>query len=351
MSPAQKSEDLRILITGSAGFIGGYLVEEMLSRGHHVVGIDNYSKYGKVTKSYDDNPNYSFVEGDCTDVALMTDLVTDCDHFIAGAALIGGISYFHAYAYDLIATNERIMAASCDAALKAFASGKGRLQKVTYMSSSMVFESTDRWPSVEGDERMVAPPLSSYGFQKLAVEYFARAAWDQYGLPYTIVRPFNCVGIGESRARGEHEILSGNVKLAMSHVVPDLVQKILKGQDPLHILGDGQQVRHYTYGADLANGIVTAMEHPDARNEDFNLSTAESTSVLALAEMVWDKIHKGAKPFAFVSDEGYEHDVQKRIPSTEKAKRVLGFEATTSLSEMLDVVIPWIAAAVEDGTI
>ena len=127
----------------------------------------------------------------------------------------------------------------------------------------MVFESADSWPSYEGQEREIPPPLSSYGFQKLAVEYFAHAAWDQYGLPYTIVRPFNCVGVGEGRALGDVEVLSGNVKLAMSHVVPDLVQKVLKGQDPLHILGDGSQVRHYTYGGDLARGIVTAMEHPD----------------------------------------------------------------------------------------
>ncbi len=70
------------------------------------------------------------------------------------------------------------------------------------------------------------------------------------------------------------EILSGNVKLAMSHVVPDLVQKVLKGQDPLHILGDGTQVRHYTYGGDVARGIVDAMEHSSARNEDFNISTS-----------------------------------------------------------------------------
>ena len=115
--------------------------------------------------------------------------------------------------------------------------------------------------------------MSSYGFQKLAVEYFAKAAWDQYRLPYTLVRPFNCVGIGESRALGDHEILSGNVQLAMSHVVPDLVQKVLKGQDALHVLGTGEQVRHYTYGGDLAAGVVTAMEHEDALNEDFNLST------------------------------------------------------------------------------
>lgn len=340
---------MNVLVSGSSGFIGGYVVEELLSRGHTVVGIDNHSKYGKVAKSYDDHPRYRLVEGDCRDVDLMTDLLADCDHFIAGAALIGGISYFHAYAYDLIANNERIMAASCDAAIKALQSG--RLQKVTYMSSSMVFESTEHWPSKEGDERKIPPPLSSYGFQKLAVEYFARAAWDQYQVPYTIVRPFNCVGVGEGRALGDVEVPSGNVKLAMSHVVPDLVQKVIKGQDPLHILGDGTQVRHYTYGGDLAKGIVTAMEHPDARNEDFNLSTAESTTVRELAEVIWRKIKGPDVPLSLVSDEAFEHDVAKRVPDVTKAKEVLGFEATTTLDDMLDEVIPWITQAVADGRI
>src|ERR1019366_5291923 len=149
---------------------------------------------------------------------------------------------------------------------------------------------------------------------------------------------------------GDEEALSGNVKLAMSHVVPDLVQKVLKGQRPLHILGDGTQVRHYTYGGDLARGIIAAVEHPDALNNDFNLSTATSTSVLELAELIWHKVNPGV-PFEYVSDPAFEHDVAKRVPSTHKAREILGFEATTSLSEMLDEVIPWIAAAIEEGTI
>lgn len=338
----------KVLVSGSSGFIGGYVVEELLSRGYEVVGIDNHSKYGRIVRSYDHNPNYRLVEGDVRDTDLMIKLLEGCDHFICGAALIGGISYFHTYAYDLLATNERIMASSCDAAIHAFKNSS--LAKVTYMSSSMVFESTDSWPSYEGQEKEIPPPRSSYGFQKLAVEYFARAAYDQYGLPYTIVRPFNSVGIGEGRALGEVEILSGNVKLAMSHVVPDLVQKVLKGQDPLRILGDGSQIRHYTYGADLAQGIVAAMESPDALNEDFNLSTGQSTTVLELAEMIWTKINKD-KPFNYVTEKPFEHDVARRIPDTGKAKRVLGFEATTSLDEMLDVVIPWVTKGVEDGTL
>ncbi|HEY1616366.1 MAG TPA: GDP-mannose 4,6-dehydratase, partial [Streptosporangiaceae bacterium] len=147
------------------------------------------------------------------------------------------------------------------------------------------------------------------------------------------------------------EILSGNVKLAMSHVVPDLVHKVLKGQDPLHILGSGDQVRHYTYGGDLAAGIVTAMEHPAARNEDFNLSTAAGTTVRELAGLIWQKIHGPGRPLRLVSDEPFEHDVQRRVPAVSKARRLLGFEATTTLEEMLDEVIPWITEAVESGTI
>jgi UDP-glucose 4-epimerase len=339
----------KVLVSGSAGFIGGYVCEELLRRGYAVVGVDNFSKYGKVKKSYDDHPNYRLVEGDARDVELMTGLLSDCDHFIAGAAMIGGISYFHTYAYDLLAANERIIASSCDAAIKA--NRDGRLRKMTYLSSSMVFESATEWPSAEGQQREIPPPLSSYGFQKLAVEYFAQAAWDQYQLPFTILRPFNCVGIGESRALGDEEILSGNVRLAMSHVVPDLVQKILKGQDPLHILGSGDQVRHYTYGGDLAAGIVTAMEHPDARNEDFNLSTAESTSVLQLAGVIWRKIKGDGVPLRIVNDDPFVYDVRKRVPDGDKAKRILGYEATTSLDQMLDEVIPWITSAVDAGTL
>ena len=339
----------KVLVTGSAGFIGGYVVQELLERGFEVVGVDNFSKYGPVKRPYDAHPSYHFVEGDCRDTGLLDDLLVGCDHFIAGAAMIGGISYFHTHSYDLLANNERIMAASVDAALAAHRNG--RLRKVTYMSSSMVYESTDHWPSVEGDELKVPPPLSSYGFQKLAVEYFARAAWDQYQLPYTIVRPFNCVGVGEGRALGDVEILSGNVKLAMSHVVPDLVQKVLLGQNPLHILGDGAQVRHYTYGRDLARGIVIAMGHEAALNEDFNLSTAISSTVLEVAQLVWRKINGPEMPFRYVSDPPFEHDVAMRIPSVEKAKQLLGFEATTSLDEMLDEVIPWVREALKEGII
>jgi UDP-glucose 4-epimerase len=340
---------VRVLVTGAAGFICGYLVPELLEHGYEVIGVDNFSKYGPVRKSYDDHPRYRLVEGDAKDVDLLTELAGECDHLVAAAAMIGGISYFHEYAYDLLAENERILAATFDAAIAAHRTG--RLRKITVVSSSMVFESVSTFPTPEGAQFTSPPPRSTYGFQKLASEYFARGAWEQYRLPYTIVRPFNCVGVGERRAVRDAQVMSGNIRLAMSHVVPDLVQKVLKGQDPLHILGDGNQVRHYTYGGDLARGIRICLEHEAALNEDFNLSTARSTTVRELAEIIWRKVHGTDRPLRLEHDEPYEYDVKLRIPDVRKARTLLGFEATTTLEDMLDEVIPWIRHEIEVGTL
>lgn len=339
-----------VLVTGDRGFIGTYIVEELLERGHTVVGIDNDSKYGPQAKAFDDNKNYVHYTMDVRDEAGLYNIMHSykIDRAIFGAALIGGISYFHRYAYTLLATNEQIMASQFNAAIRAMRDDE--LKRVLVVSSSMVYENVWGWPSYEGDELNSPPPTSSYGFQKLACEYFARAAWDEFGLPYTIVRPFNCVGIGEKRALGDAEVYSGNVQLAMSHVVPDLIQKCAKGQFPLRILGDGSQIRHYTYGADLAKGIVVALFHPNAVNNDFNLSSAVPTTVLELASKIWEWYYPGV-PLKVEHDEPYPYDVKMRSPSVAKAKKILGWEAETSLDSMLAIVIPWVDKQVQEGNI
>src|SRR5512146_2123012 len=152
---------MRILVTGAAGFINGYLVPELLEAGHSVVGLDDFSKYGRVAKSYDHHPRYRFVEGDAKDVPLMRELAADCDQVVAAAAMIGGISYFHEFAYDLLAENERILASTFDAAIAA--RKNGHLQRVVVVSSSMVYESATVFPTPEGAERPPPPPASTYG--------------------------------------------------------------------------------------------------------------------------------------------------------------------------------------------
>jgi nucleoside-diphosphate-sugar epimerase len=301
-----------------------------------------------VRQDCDAHPRYKLVVGDAKDIGLLKSLLADCDQFVAGAAMIGGISYFHTQAYELLAENERITASTFDAAIWAFQNRK--LKKINVLSSSMVFESATEFPTPEGAERRSPPPLSTYGFQKLATEYFVQGAFEQYELPYTIIRPFNCVGVGERRALTDKHIKSGNVTLAMSHVVPDLVQKVARGQDPLHILGNGNQRRHYTYGGDLARGIRICVEHPAAVNQDFNLSTAAGHTVLELGEAVW-KIMKPGKPFRTVSDDAFKYDVQMRVPDVQKAKKLLGYEATTSLNTILEEVIPWVVEQIGLGNI
>ena len=146
--------------------------------------------------------------------------------------------------------------------------------------------------------------------------------------------------------------MSGNVKLALSHVVPDLVLKVLRGQDPLHLLGDGTQVRCYTYGGDLARGIRLAMESGAAVNEDFNLSTPTSTTVLELAEIDLAQGPRRRSPVRL----GLRPALRARRPAP-RARRPQGARRPgvrgrhDASPEMLDEVIPWIRAEDAAGAI
>ena len=329
----------KILVCGGDGFIGTYLCDELLKRGYNIVCVDNHSKYGPVIRPHHKNPNFDLIIGDVKN--LETELKhsgrsCNFDYIICLAAKIGGIEFFNAYAADLMCENERIMASAFEFAK----SIRNHLKRIIVISSSMVFESTEVFPTPETEINNCRIPLSVYGFQKLACEFWAKGYWKQYGIPYTIIRPFNCVGAYEDDAKDGKEIYSGNVKMMLSHVLPDLVNKCLKGQNPLHILGNGNQIRSYTNGKDIAQGICLSMESDKALNEDFNISTPDSTSVLELAEKVWNKINPD-KPFEYSCDEPYEHDVLKRVPDVSKAKALLGFEAKISLDESIDEVIEY----------
>src|SRR5439155_21961332 len=102
---------MKALVTGASGFICGYLVAELLHAGHEVVGVDNFSKYGPVRHTFDNDPRYRLAEGAAKAAALLTELAAGCDHIVARAAMIGGISYIHEFAYDLLAANARSCAA------------------------------------------------------------------------------------------------------------------------------------------------------------------------------------------------------------------------------------------------
>jgi len=328
---------MKICVTGSQGFIGSYLCQELLDCGYEVVGVDNYSKYGFVARPHDNHHGFSF---------YTLDIVRDYKEFayiareekpdvmVALAAMIGGISYFHKYAYDLLATNERILANTFDISLDLFK--KNVLKKIVVISSSMVFERATVYPTPESHIADCPAPKSTYGFQKLASEYFCKGAYEQWKLPYTIARPFNCVGVGEQEAA-----LSGNEKILLSHVLPDLVFKTLrlKKDDALPILGDGSQVRHYTNGRDVARGIRLCVEDKNL-NMDYNISSPVATTVKELGEKVWQQVHGTEARFAFM-DQPYQYDVQLRSPDVSKAEKYLGFTAEIPLVQSVKEVAEW----------
>jgi nucleoside-diphosphate-sugar epimerase len=238
-----------------------------------------------------------------------------------------------------MAVNERIMATTYDSAIKLHQ--QGVLKRIIVMSSSMVYGNTTTFPTPEDDVKSCSVPESTYGFQKLAAEYFAKGAWIQYKVPYSIVRPFNCVGIGEEKAKDVRDSNDINDELTLSHVLPDLVVRIMKGQDPLTILGTGQQIRCYTHGKDIARGIRMVLESPNAELEDFNISTSRPTSVLELAKLIWNKLRPDEE-FRYVSVPSFDDDVQKRIPDVSKAKELLGFEAEVDLEDSVNEVIEYV---------
>ncbi len=315
----------RIVVTGGEGFIGRAVVNRLLERGWHVRVIDDLSKPESRQGDRSRTGEVEYIEQDLTDSGRTAALFEGFDACINLAARIGGIGYFHRHPAEILAENNLIYSSTFNAAVRA------RMSRMLYVSSSMVFESATRFPSREEDVARIPPPRTAYGCSKLIGEWYCRAFWDQYRLPYTIVRPFNAYGIHESP--GE--------EVGYAHVIPDLVKKILEGQHPLEILGDGQQTRCFTHVSDIADGVVTALESEAAVNEDFNLSSPVETTVLELAEML-HRICDPGRPFQVVFVDGFEHDIRRRVPDVTKAKQVLGWEARWRLEDKLPEVVRWL---------
>lgn len=319
----------RILYTGDRGFLAGYIIQELLNRGHVVVGIDNGSKeHNESFRSFDMNPNYFHYDCDATKVNEMTLIMRahDVNQVVATAALIGGIGYFHKIPFDILAKNERIMAATYEAAVQE------KVEKVNVMSSSMVYENATEFPCEEGHEMQIPPPSSAYGFQKLACEYFARAAWDQFRMPYTILRPFNCVGKGEALRKNEP---------GFAHVIPDLITKMRNAKDgKVEIFGSGDQERCYTHGTDIARAAADIIDH--GYNDDFNIVNDDPVSVRSLAYMIWEALGNNLGDLELIPTKRFQYDVQRRYASGKKLRTRFSWEPQVSLEDAIKEMVEWV---------
>jgi nucleoside-diphosphate-sugar epimerase len=264
---------------------------------------------------------------DLRDLDAARHATTGCSHVIHLAAIVGGIANFHRLPFTLTEANNALTGALVQAALD------DPVARFVYVSSSMVFERATEFPTTEAHLLECPTPRSAYGFSKLAGEVYARAAHDQHGLPYTICRPFNAYGPGELPDRDEPGI---------AHAVPDLIAKALSGQRPLQIFGSGRQTRTLTYVDDIADGLVTAMGSPAAENEDFNISAAEELTVAEIAELVWQACGRERDAFELAHVPSFPVDVQRRWPSVEKARRLLGWEAKVDVRDGLAQTVAWL---------
>ena len=306
-----------ILVTGGCGFIGSEVVRQLLAAGHKVRIADNLSK-----PSAKPIPGAEFVKADLASPSDAREVMRGVRVCVNLAARIGGIGYFHRLPATILSENNQIYSSTFEAA------AAEKIERMVFVSSSMVFESATSFPSREDELLKLPPPFTAYGFSKLIGEWYCRAFHEQYGLNYTIIRPFNAIG-PEEEAGDE---------VGDAHVIPDLVKKIRTGQYPLELLGDGNQTRCFTHVSDIARGLIMAMDSPNAVNQDFNLGNSEEITMLELARRLYE-LCGDQRPFKVTHVPGFPSDIRRRVPDGSKAEKVLGWAPRVTLEEGLREVL------------
>jgi len=312
----------RVLVTGGAGMIGSAVVRRLLSDPAWEIRVGDHRPAPGWMRE-----GCQVHTGDLREAQVAAEAADGCTHVIHLAAIVGGIANFHKLPYTLTEVNNALTGRIISAALGA------QVERFVYVSSSMVFERATQFPTEETHLLECPPPRSAYGFSKLAGEIYTRAAHDQHGLRYTICRPFNAYGPGEHPDPDEPGI---------AHAVPDLIAKVLDGQRPLRIFGSGAQTRTLTHVDDIADGIVTAMGAAAAENEDFNISASEELTVAEIARLIWLACGRDEASFELEHQPSFEVDVQRRWPSVQKARRLLGWEARIDLREGIADTVRWL---------
>lgn len=311
----------RVLVTGGAGTIGAAVVRRLLRDPRYDVRVSDQRPAPQWMRE-----GCEVHTGDLRVAAEAKKATEGCPLVIHLAAIVGGIANFHRLPHTLTEVNNALYNAVVRAALDC------EVERFVYVSSSMVFERAQLYPTPEEYLSDCPVPRSAYGFSKLTGEVYCRAAHEEHGLPFTICRPFNAYGPGEMP----------DAEPGIAHAVPDLISKVLSGQRPLQIFGSGEQTRTLTHVDDIADGIVVAMSSPNGLNEDFNISASRELTVAEIARIVWEACGEDPGAFELEHLPSFEVDVQRRWPSVEKARKLLGWEAQISVEEGIAATVRWL---------
>ncbi len=319
----------RVLVTGGAGTIGAAVVKRLLADPAYEVRVSDQREAPLWMRE-----GCEVHTGDLRVAAEARTAANGCTHVIHLAAIVGGIANFHRLPHTLTEVNNALYNAVIRAALDL------EVERFVYVSSSMVFEGAELFPTPEDYLPRCPVPVSAYGFSKLTGEVYCRAAHAEHGLPYTICRPFNAYGPGEMP----------DAEPGIAHAVPDLIKKVLAGQRPLQVFGSGEQTRTLTHVDDIADGVVTAMSSPKGLNEDFNISASRELTVAEIARIVWNACGEDRDAFALEHLPTFAVDVQRRWPSVEKARKLLGWQARIEVEDGIAATVEWLRERASIGS-
>lgn len=313
-----------VLITGSEGNIGTYLVRylQMKYPELHIIRVklrENSSEPEKIESMY---------IGDLQDKIFVEKIFQEnqIDYVIHMAARLYGVAGFNKDIHGLFHNDIECLLHVLDQSKK--------VKKFVYMSSSMMYESSEKVPFSEDLTETIMPPKSSYGLTKYFGEKAIMFFHQQYGVKYTLWRPFNAVSPLES-----HEREGG-------HVFVDFYRKIFVERLPkIEIYGNGRQVRCFTWVEDLVQGIGDGLLDPRTDNEIFNIGSNEPKTMFELKDVLVqigrekNYLPKDYNPATVTGNEFYGIDVQLRIPIVEKIEKALGWKSKTDFKACFEKFI------------
>jgi UDP-glucose 4-epimerase len=298
-----------IFVTGGAGFIGSTLVGRLIED-NRITIYDDFRRDSLSSKPYYGHPNLRIVKGDILDLLKLEEAMTGA-HYVVHCAAIAGIDTVIKRPTETMRVNMIGTANVLEAAREL-----PDLNRLVDFSTSEVFGQS----AFRADENnvthigAVGEARWTYAVSKLAGEHLAKAYHDEYWMPTVTLRPFNVYGPGQ--------VGEGAMKI--------FIEQAIRGNE-IQIHGDGNQIRAWCYVDDFIDGLMLALTHPKAVGESFNIGNARAVlTIYGLAQTVVRVLNSPSK-ITFARKE--YADVELRVPSVTKARKLLGFEAKVDLEE------------------
>lgn len=311
----------KITITGGAGFMGSTLVSKYIED-NQITVFDTFNRDTLSTTPYGKHPNLTIIKANILEKDKLIESVQG-SNIIVHAAAIAGIDNTVKDPVNTMSVNMIGTSNALEAALHA----KPTLERFIEFSTSEIFGSR----AYQVDEKnsaitgAVGEARWTYAVSKLAGEHLTHAYHRQYGLPTVTIRPFNIYGPGQ--------IGEGAISV--------MIRRALKNED-LYIFGDGSQIRAWCYIDDMIQALDKSLIDSRAIGESLNIGNARAvTTIYGLAQTICRILNSKSK---IIFKNALSADIELRIPSIEKAKNILDFEANIDLEEGLIKTANWIEA-------